>query len=63
MTPTEPPTTAPMDVDDVDDEDMFVVLGAFDELPFAVLPATGTLWWAVPILVLGGIVLMVLGRR
>ena len=61
--PTEPPTTAPLEVDEVDDEDLFGVLGAFDEFPFAVLPATGTLWWAVPILVLGGIVLMVLGRR
>ncbi|MBE5971195.1 MAG: hypothetical protein E7246_01545 [Lachnoclostridium sp.] len=63
--PTEAPTAAPQSVDTVDDEDLFGVLGAFEELgiPLAVLPATGTLWWAVPILVLAGIVLMALGRR
>ena len=61
----EPPATEPTKIDRVDDEDLFGVLGAFDEfgLPLGLLPATGTLWWAVPILVLGGIVLMVLGRR
>lgn len=63
-TPTEPPTTAPLKVEKVEDEDLLGVLGIFDELvPLGVLPATGTLWWAVPILVIGGIVLMVLGRR
>ncbi|MBR5510289.1 MAG: hypothetical protein IKV59_09580 [Lachnospiraceae bacterium] len=60
-----PKETPPMDVDDVGDEDLFGVLGAFDELeiPLGLLPATGTLWWAVPILVIGGIAMMVLGRR
>ena len=63
-TPTEPPTTAPLKVEKVEDEDLSGVLGILDELvPLGMLPATGTLWWAVPILVLGGIVLMVLGRR
>lgn len=72
-----PPTTAPpqtpeetMPVDKIRETegepvfDPFGVLGAYDELfPFGVLPATGTLWWAVPILALGGVILMILGRR
>lgn len=76
--PTEPPTTAPpqtpeetMPVDKIRETegdpvfDPFGVLGAFDEFgnPIGLLPATGTLWWVVPILALGGVVLMVLGRR
>lgn len=64
--PTTPPTSPSSNnpVDEIDDDDIFGVLGAFDqEMPFGVLPATGTLWWAVPILVLGGILLMIVGRR
>jgi len=66
--PTNPIESLPVDeVRDVEGDavfDPFGVLGAYDELiPVGVLPATGTLWWAVPLLALGGILLMIIGRR
>lgn len=66
-TPDVPSTDLPVDVvEGIEDAyDPFGVLGAFDEFgnPIGLLPATGTLWWAVPILALGGVLLMVVGRR
>ncbi len=66
-TPTTIPSSElPVDVVEGVEEayDPFGILGAYNEnMPFGLLPATGTLWWAVPILVLGGILLMIVGRR
>lgn len=57
-TPNEPGGNVP--TDKITD-DPFGVLDASDDLPFGLLPATGTSWWLVPILACAGVLLFLTG--
>lgn len=61
--PTRPTPTEPAQKDVITDDDVpYGVLDIGDELiPLGLLPATGTLWWLVPILAAAGIFLFIFG--